>query len=156
MKRIILFSLLLFCSLLFAEVYKWTDANGKVNYGDKPQHPNATAINVAPEPPVNNDLKQRQTETQAKRKQAENQQEIAATDAKAKAEMGKRDAQIEEACKRQQENMATLSEYGARAYTVMSDGETHYLSDEDRKKQIDSTQAFLDKYCKGVTPSNTK
>lgn len=37
LKQSVLLFVLLFSSFTFADVYKWTDAQGNVHYGDKPQ-----------------------------------------------------------------------------------------------------------------------
>lgn len=44
MKRLVLGLIVLFSSSVHAEVFRWTDANGKVHFGD--QKPKATAENI--------------------------------------------------------------------------------------------------------------
>lgn len=46
MRLWILILLLMVSSPLFAAVYKWTDENGKVHYGDQPGRKNAQSVNV--------------------------------------------------------------------------------------------------------------
>ncbi|MEQ6340267.1 MAG: DUF4124 domain-containing protein [Gammaproteobacteria bacterium] len=39
-------------------VYKWTDAQGRIHYGDRPQSNTAQPLNIRPAPPVDEGLRQ--------------------------------------------------------------------------------------------------
>lgn len=140
---------LMLCSSSFAAVYKWTDSQGKVHYSSQPGSHNATQVDVAPPPPKNTAIETRNRAYQKRDQQQKLEQEQAAQEAATAEKAKSLQQQIEIACKRYRENLALLGGKGGgqRLYTVKPDGEYHYLSDEERQQQIDSTQKLIEKHC---------
>ena len=65
--RLIIWTLifLLFISVSHAEIYKWTDENGQIHYGERPNNPNTEKIEIkstAPKPDagIDSDRKEKQ------------------------------------------------------------------------------------------------
>ena len=143
----LLLGLLLATQMASAEVYQWKDASGQVHYGNQPGSRDATKVNVAPTPKQNPELQQRAKTLQERQTQRKEQRDMDAVQKK-NAQLEKtHKEQVDAACKKYYENMAMLKETGQRVYLVGPDGETQYLSDEERAAKIASTQKLIDQHC---------
>jgi Domain of unknown function (DUF4124) len=140
MKRLLLFAALVAWSgMAGAVVYKWVDAQGKVQYGDRPPdgvHAEVVELlgtHVARSAPA------------AQSSKATNRDQAVKTDADAKKQVEQDVAQSrEKQCADAQDHYKKLIE-GRRIYTTGADGERQYLTsdqiDTDRvnaKRDVDA------------------
>jgi len=158
MKRFLLFLLTLLSTNAFADYNKWVDANGTVNYSDRPPPANvktiiklhtasetaasakASGVSAANAPAAPKTIAERTAELdkarQAKQEAADKAaQEQATSDAK-KAN-----------CAAAQQNLRTLQE-GTRIVEIDANGQRSYLDDAQRQQRITKAQREIDTYCK--------
>ncbi|MEM7083074.1 MAG: DUF4124 domain-containing protein [Pseudomonadota bacterium] len=123
-----------------SEVYKWTDANGRVHYSDKPDNVDHEVLNI----------KSRRTDKAAIARAVQvriDDQQSALADAAAKAMMDAERQQNEdvreENCRRATEAVTSLRN-ATRLYLPGENGERRYLSDDEiaeRLKQAEKDKA---------------
>lgn len=151
MKRLLLLiaiSLLCTATLSIAgKIYKWTDSEGNIHYGERPPSNQAKQIKVPKGPsgtstPVNKTTNQQDATRKllsAFDKERKDKNEAAA---KAKKEKGIRDKNCSNARKR----VAGLS-IGGRIYDISEQGERSYLEGDEIKKRLGEARKVAEKWC---------
>jgi hypothetical protein len=156
MMRYIALALCLFIPAAWADLYKWTDEDGKVHYSDQPppgdvkktesiKQPKsapasdsaAAAANPSAKPKTAADL---DMEFRKRRVEAAEAEAKAQKDAEA-AEEKKRN------CQRATAQVASL-ERGGRVTKPGPNGEQTYMSDEEIAKEVVSARKAADSWCK--------
>ncbi len=129
---------LLWCALLIpalasAEIYRWTDAQGRVHFGERPGASNAQTVEVKPQVVERDDAtRQREQRTEqfyeARRaEQVRDNQQAAAAQAKRAEE-----------CRQLRHNQAQIQQSG-RFYSSDANGNRVYYSD----KEMDAARSRL-------------
>lgn len=141
--RLLALALALGCSAAMADIYRWTDAQGRTHYGDRPPAGGAEKI-VEPPPPSDltpEDAKAKLDAIRAKR-------EAAAEDrAKAKEEQAKVDAQKKQ---RAQECAAAQRQLDSmRAAHRVRDEEGNWYTGEQRLEKQRELEKAIRKHCGG-------
>jgi len=126
-----------------AEIYKCTDANGKIHYGDKPCKGESTIITPKAGPKVDENVEQRNEKTQRllRAYREEHAQEKQKT-AELKAEKEKR----VENCRRAKNRHQRIISAG-RIYRLDKDGNQTHFTDEERDAAIASAKADIKEWC---------
>lgn len=148
---IILSTLYLICGSSFsiAEVYKWTDKDGKVHYSDKPQNADAKKLKLKP------DLtpEQQQKAAQEAHKKLERLQRVIYAELEQNHEANKsqaneqQDAQkLARACQIARRELSLLKQQVRLAQTG-KDGELEFLSDEQREAEIKKITKITSEHC---------
>jgi type IV secretory pathway VirB10-like protein len=157
MIRYLPLALCLFIFSAWADLYKWTDENGKVHYSDQPppgdvkksesiKQPKSAAAAEAPAatgppPPA-------QPKTAAELDMEFRKRRVEAAEAEAKAQ---KDAQAAEEkkrnCQRATAQVASL-ERGGRITRPGPNGEQTYMSDDEIAKEVISARKAADSWCK--------
>jgi hypothetical protein len=121
-----------------AEIYKWTDAQGKVHYGDQP--PSGSDVKQIT-PRVSKEVEARAEE--ARRKAAEQAVRKRVEQSKAREEEAKKQANAEEEAKRRAENcqrargnLELLQRANMRLTTVDAQGQSHELNAAAREAEM--------------------
>ncbi len=136
------------CALLpahtSADIYKWVDDEGRVNYTQSPPPPGIASetIRQAPEPRVTpgrpSAITQQERVEENKKEQEEN------------AVQAEQKTQIEDIrrlnCDAATGNLAALELGGSRRY-VTADGEYLRLTEEERQQRIEEAKQQIEKYC---------
>lgn len=137
----ILFLLLCFPLLAHAQIYKWVDENGRVQYGErpppgvKPAPMRQEAMPGAPRPPAKDELKQKEMES--KRQQIEDEQ--AREKATADAHVRRRDCALARTRLEQFELHPKPSrEVG---------GQRQYLTGAEREAELSSRRLAVKRSC---------
>ena len=137
---------LAFAANAHADLYKWTDAEGKVHYSDQPSTVNAQTIKgvSAGQAETTNQATQslnaKDQEYQKRRKEAD--------DARAKAEKEAEQARIQrENCAKARKNLSTLQNT-PRVYTTDSAGQRTYMDDAARANALANSQKAVSDFCK--------
>jgi hypothetical protein len=134
-------ALLLATAVPAAEVYRWTDADGKVHFGDKPPAGGADQINVrAGRSPVDSSRQQR-TQRLLQEFEAERAERAASA-----AEQARADAERATACDEARNRHFEYQNSGY-LYTWDENGEKHVLSDAQRRNARAEARADVDKWC---------
>jgi Domain of unknown function (DUF4124) len=145
MKRILICTALLVCSgICSAAVYKWVDAQGKIQYGDRPpdgvsaelvpmlvSHPNAQRSETPRAATAPSSTPSSQPPAKAEEKKAV-QEDVEAAQAK----------QCTEAQDRYKKDIE-----GRRMYKLNADGERVYLSSEEIDAERLAAKQLLDSVC---------
>lgn len=137
---------LVFAASAHAELYKWTDGQGKVHYTDQPPTVNAETVKG---PAAG------QAETTSQATQSLNDQDQAykkrrkdAEEARAKAEKEAEQARIQrENCDKARKNLSTLQNT-ARTYTTNSTGQRIYMDEAARNAALANSQKAISDFCK--------
>ncbi len=140
--------LALLCSLPFlvqAEIYKWTDENGQVNYSQEPpvDRP-AEQIKAPPPPPIAPEKAKQQVD-----KLIESQDAEAAAEAeRQQAEQAAEEAEQirEENCQTARNNLQQYQDNPGRR-VMNADGEVTRPTEEERQAKIDEFQMQVDEFC---------
>jgi hypothetical protein len=144
--RLLFLGALAFVGVAHAELYKWTDAQGKVHYSDQPPTVNTATIKDAP-------AGSSETATQAA--QSLNAKDLAyqkrreeAEKARAKAEKDAEQARMQsENCAKARNNLSTLQNT-PRVYTTNAAGQRIYMDDAARAQALASNQKAVSDFCK--------
>ncbi|MFQ5609089.1 MAG: DUF4124 domain-containing protein [Woeseiaceae bacterium] len=139
-------------SAFAAEIYKHTDENGNVHYGDRPTgDPAEETMHVASKRTDNTAVQRQFNERYApKPKPAAEQQP--ATEEPAEAQKLTRAEKIaarkerEQTCAKNRDRMATLLN-SRRLYREDESGERVYLDDAERQEARDKVQELIEQYC---------
>lgn len=165
MRRLVPLLLLAACLPARAEIYKWTDENGRVHFGDSaagagkpaeavtprlPKGSAASSSNRAPAGdggvsasdtpaarPLDRMERQRRISEALEREEAERQ-------AAARRQAEQKVHQADD-CRRVREQLQNME--GRVVYTTGADGEPHYLDDAERKAYADKAAAYLQQNC---------
>jgi hypothetical protein len=131
-----------------AELYKWTDAQGKVHYTDQPPTLNSqtvkhsTAGQAETTSKATQSLDAKEQDFQKRRKEAE--------EARAKADKEAEKARIaRENCDKARKNLSTLQNADTpRVYTTNAAGQRIYMDDSARASALANSQKSVSEFCK--------
>lgn len=151
MKKLI--SLLTICficasPLSFAgKIYKWTDSDGNVHYGERPPGKKAEQIKVRKGPANPAPTKKPSSQYDSTKKLLDSiekdRKDKKEADAKAAAEQERRAKNCSNAKKR----VAGLK-LGGRQYVMTEDGERNYLDEAAIQQRLNEAQQAVNKWCK--------
>ncbi len=128
-----------------AEVFRWTDAEGRVHYGDRPSAGSQSVpltSGPAPAQPAPSDaerLQRQQRMLDAYRQEREEKQQA---EAKRKAD----DAERGRNCARARDTLARYERSGV-IYEPQADGSRRYLSESERETEIRAAQGDVKRWC---------
>jgi hypothetical protein len=144
--RLLFLGTLAVMGLAHADLYKWTDSQGKVHYTDQPPTVNAQTIKT-PQPG------QAETTTQAtqslnEKDQAYQKRRAEAEQARLKAEKEAEEARVRtENCAKARNNLNTLQN-STRIYTTNAAGQRAYMDDAARADALANSQKAISDFCK--------
>ena len=133
-------------SLAHAQLYKWTDAQGKVHYTDQPPTVNAETIRRSSTGQA--EATSQASQSLSDQDQAYKKRRKEAEDAKAKADKEAEQARIQrENCDKARNNLSTLQN-NSRVYTTDAAGQRTYMDDAARASALASSQKAVSDFCK--------
>ena len=140
-----LLGLLLPVTLAADPVYRWTDGDGRVHYGDRPAGPRAEAVEVDPMPPADGGAHHRAQEAQRRRilhmyRRERERREYAAAYAARQA------ASRRANCATARDNLRAR-EGAPLLYEVNDAGERDYLTDQQRAGAIRRAREAVAAWC---------
>ena len=131
--RHLLFIVLLIPSLASAEIYRWTDAQGRVHFGEKPGAAGAETVEVKPQV-VERDEATRQREQRTEEYFDARRDEKAASDARAAQVRAERSKE----CSELRRNLSQIERDG-RYFTTDANGERTYID----VKEVEAARSRL-------------
>lgn len=138
----LLLCFLLFPALASAEIYRWTDEQGRVHFGQRPAAgAQAQQVEVKPQI-IERDEETRAREERVARFYEAREAEQAQATIKASEIRAKRSAQ----CERLRKGLADLAP-GQRYYRPGDDGERHYYSDAELDAARQQLRDQLSEHC---------
>ncbi|MFZ2302980.1 MAG: DUF4124 domain-containing protein [Gallionella sp.] len=157
MKKFLLLLLMLIAANAFADLKKWTDADGKVHYSDQPPPANvkaktlrttpaaasslsASGVAAASAPAAPKTIAEAEAEYK-KAKQAKKEAAERAAQEQAQAE------EIKAVCAGLRQNLMAL-ESGMPTQTFNAKGEPAYMDDNQRQQDIAKARQDISTYCK--------
>jgi Domain of unknown function (DUF4124) len=146
-----------FAGTASAQLYKWVDNNGRVQYGDTPPGDASKVTRLRPPPAGSAPAPAATSETAAKDKDKDKaltpeqafkkrQQERQEAEQKAGKERAEAD-QKRAGCENAQAGLRQLQS-GQRLSTVNSAGERVFIDDNERTRQLQRAQKSVDDWCK--------
>jgi hypothetical protein len=141
---LILASVVIFSSAVQAELYKWVDENGNINYTQSPPPPGVDGTTIKPPPNLNSDSAQSRLEQRLDTldKRADQRQKQAEEQQQAKSEM-------EEQTRICNQARARLASYQYPRVSVQgADGTSIQLGEEERQREVDKSQSQVNDLCK--------
>ena len=140
MRRLICICLLLLPALSAAEIYRWTDANGQIHFGEQPGA-GAQRIEVKPQV-VERDAATREREERLRKVLDARSQEQAAVQQK----QAQKNAKRNEECSKLRQSLAEL-EQGGVFFSQDAQGERTYYSDQQVEAARSKLAAKLSSNC---------
>ncbi|WP_339412795.1 DUF4124 domain-containing protein [Pseudomonas sp. EA_35y_Pfl2_R5] len=137
----VLLCLLLLPGLAAAEIYRWTDANGQVHFGQRPAAAGAQQIEVKPQV-VERDQLTREREERTNRFYEARREEQAQASAVAADNQAKR----AEECRELRKKLASIPE-GRSYYRTEANGERSYYSDDQLDTARQQLQSRMSERC---------
>jgi hypothetical protein len=155
MIRYLPLALALFVLPAWADLYKWTDENGKVHYSDQPPPGDAKQTQILKEaksaaaaPSAGGAESAATAKTPAEQEMEFRKRRLDAAEAEAKA---KKEAEATEEkkrnCERANAQVASLQR-GGRISRAGPNGEQIYMSDEEIAKELGNARKVADSWCK--------
>ena len=130
-----------------ARIFKWVDADGKVQYSEKPP-PDGQFTEITPgQPPSSSaDEATRQLQDLLRRqKESENRDEV---DKAQKKEEAAKQAKLEQDCIAARNNLTLMENKTGSHLTVMEEGgAVHRLSEDERQAKMTETRKFINDNC---------
>ncbi len=149
-KLIAIISLSLLCATtgaLAGKVYKWTDSEGNIHYGERPPSTQAKEVDIHKAPPSSRNAPPTGNSLQETNKLLDTLQKERQQKAEKKATAEKERKAREANCSRSKRRLAGYR-IGGRIYEIDEQGERSYLSDSDIQQRLEATQKEVDKWCK--------
>jgi hypothetical protein len=150
-----LFAALLVALPAGAQLYKWTDANGRVQYSDKPppagrpaERLTNSAISTVTSPASGGAQGAPGQKSPAELEQEFRKRRADQAEAEKKAQAQADEKRSLQAACQQSQRQLTALQSGQRMATVDDQGERRFLEDGEIQQQIQRTQADIQKYCK--------
>jgi hypothetical protein len=129
-----------------AQLYKWTDAQGKVHYTDQP--PTLDSQTVKPGTAGQAETTSEATKSLDAKEQAYQKRRKEAEEARAKADKEAEQARIaRENCDKARKNLGTLQNT-PRVYSTDAAGQRVYMDDAARASSMDKSQKAISEFCK--------
>jgi hypothetical protein len=132
----------------WCEIYRWTDADGRVHFGDRPRVEQAERVEIrqtpAPAPSVESPVPPEAQQEQQRRLIDALREEREAR------ELKHRQAEENEARRSQRCAYARnrLKRYrGSRLYQPQEDGGRHYLNEQERQEELTRAGAEVERWC---------
>lgn len=138
-----------------AQLYKWTDANGRVQYSDKPPPPGRTGekLTSSAVSTVSGGTSSGGTGASAPKSLSEQEQEFRKRraeqdEAQKKAQQVAEEQRSKQAACQQSQRQLTALQSGQRMTTLDANGERRFMEEADIQQAIQRTQADVQKYCR--------
>lgn len=149
-QLLIAFAIMLATATVFAQVYRWVDKDGKVNYTDTPPPKDtkgeAKKVELKPSSATSDGV-DRFKATQKNLSEIDKRRTEAAKAAEKASEARSINEQNAEACKDARRNLAEYD--SGRPLTTTDDaGERKVMSDEDRAASVRRMQAIIAQTCR--------
>ena len=147
--------LFLFTSITYAEIYKWTDEQGQVHFGDKPVNKSAKEVelrkqNISTTSDTNQqNSKALPSDAQRRENQARFGDSLEADRIKRERQSAKKKknkAQQEKNCQYAKRNLKSSKEVSSVFYYDDQGNKVHY-NKQQRQEYIHRRQAEVDKWC---------
>jgi hypothetical protein len=153
MPKLLPLLFLLACAPLHAQVYKWVDSQGNVQYSDQPpaSAKGTKKLNVNPQPsaaPVSKEASPKAAKTTAEKEMEFRKRHVESEEAKAKEAKAEADAKIrQQNCAQARGQLRALQE-GRRIVKYNDAGERVFLDDQARPEETARAQKAVDDWCK--------
>jgi len=144
--RILFITLLLFFSVYAnAGIYKWTDKNGNVQYGDKPTA-SSEQLDISVEAPSSS-TEGDETREERRQRITESMTDERLAREKKKTEEKEKKAEMNRQCVESKDRLMRYKRAG-RLYNLDKGGNRNTLSDASREKAISDLEKQIRKNCK--------
>lgn len=140
----IVFIMLCFSTVSFAEMYKWVDENGKTHYSQSPPVSDVKVETIAPPPPVDTSNAQKEVQNNVEKADALREKRLVAKEESEKENLEAKKRQQE--CKQLNKRLASL-ELRPTANKTDKEGNVSRMTEEERQKDISNTKKQINEKC---------
>ncbi len=142
-----LFGLMAAQAAVAADIYRWTDDNGQVHYGERPPEQGAKRLDMpsTEAPPGSTDAAAAERRARQKRLLDAYTYEREQDEAERERE-DERARQLAQECQRLQRHWRRLA-YAGPVYIKGDDGERHYLNDDQRAAEMERLRPAYRQAC---------
>ncbi|MBT8136981.1 MAG: DUF4124 domain-containing protein [Gammaproteobacteria bacterium] len=141
--RFLLFSLILLTTAASANVYKWTDATGRVHFSDKPPATAAEKLDIETQRTDPEQLSARLTDEPAQQAQPGT---IVADESQQDEFEREQNIRRDENCARARDALASLLS-ATRIYEPLPDGGRRYLEEDEVDQRMTDARRDVDEWC---------
>ncbi|MEN8166539.1 MAG: DUF4124 domain-containing protein [Pseudomonadota bacterium] len=138
--------LLLSCPLVAADVYKWTDAQGRVHYSDRPMSDASQPLKVTPAPPISDPSTHQVDRKRLRQRMLDVYREERTQKRQLLAEQKQEKAKRKRMCHQSRDRYESFSSSSA-IYDRDENGERRYLENKERKRFIAKLKSDVDRWC---------
>jgi len=138
-------------TISYAEMYKWVDEEGNINYGDSCPLPEceSQAIEATPKP-TDEQVRQSQERIKSLKRQTQRYEEMRkekeSQKRREREDKQKKLVETKKKCTRARQNLHIL-EQRRPAYSIDDKGKHVFIEDAARAKEIERLQQFIEKNC---------
>lgn len=147
MRTAAILVLLLISPTIFAQIYSWRDAEGKVHYSDMPPAGQVNARKIAPAATTSGDTENARRDLANRemefKKRQQDAAEVAAKDEKNKADAAERLRNCDQA-----KSYLRALESGARISRTNENGERAFLDERSRQQETATAGRAVESWCK--------
>ena len=132
-----------------AEIYKWTDENGKIHYSDKPIVQNAKKVKEKrklSEKYLKEEKLRAQKFISFQKRMEQSRTEKAGAESQKAIEKQNKESQLKALCRAAKRDVIVLS-HGLPTYYEDDNGKRVFLSDKEKNANIEKTQNFINENC---------
>lgn len=128
-----------------AEIYKWTDEQGRIHYGDRPVDDTALPVEIDKRPPnPDPELGERRQRRDRLLEQFADERRAEAEEA---ARLAAEKAERERRCERSRKRLWQY-EHSVYLYEKTESGERRILNEDERAAEESSLRQFIDRHCR--------
>ena len=140
-----------FASTSTAEIYRWTDDNGQVHYGQRPAGDHAQRLEIRTESPATSSVQPVEAERRARQQRLLDAYEYEREQKAQQAARAAHEARQQAVQCEQLRNQLRRLDYGGPIYFQTEGGERRYLDDDQRAAEITRLGSAYRKAC-GAPP----
>jgi hypothetical protein len=143
-SSILVIALSLLPALTYAEIYRWTDSQGKTHFSDQPPEQGMTSDEVSKQlPPLNRDTSTKETEKLQQLFQGATPEEQALQQQQ-QVEPQRKEQKINSACQKARQELRTIK---GRVFFTDKNGKQVIVSEDEREQRADRLEQQIKQYC---------
>ncbi len=136
---------ILVLSPLHAGVYKWTDENGQVHYGEKPGNTGAEKVTIRTNETTTPRTIKKDEEEESEADEKDSEKEAETEDKLVEIQPTKKEKR--RYCNEAKQDLATISSRG-RMREIDSKGNYYYLTEKQRQQRISAAKKKKNEFCR--------
>lgn len=142
-----MFSLVLLPAKGMADIYKWTDDQGEVQYSQTPPPAGIAVERIEGAPPPADDPDKIRQQLQEQLEVLDDEKALQDEDHAFRKKYKENQEIVRKNCKTARSNLANLQQGGQKRF-MTPEGEIKYLTEEERSRRIEEANTQIKEFCK--------